>query len=379
MRKSKSGALAAFLLLLVLGASFAQWEKPVGIEDYFNPTTSGPLAPKNTARIWFPLAMAAVGICLFTNVLIYMFGYVMHLPRWQAFAASEFMQVTVSALIIVSFVYLVEGGFDYIQGNVLPSGSKVSCGGLGPQDIYTQFSYGPIGAVMCRLQDKITYCNDLYQKIYSANKNVEVKTTMEISVNNMQTYVGDWFTYLHDTMEKAHYLAHQVVPLTIGLVGQYMFLDYIAKNMFTVILPLGIILRIIPIFRGIGGLLIAIGIGFYIIYPLFFLLLDPATMVAPPSAAGGPEPPPKKCYRGFSGMTSAMADVSNIRLDPTGGSGGTTTASIDSLAGEMGKLKVETIFIPMAALVGTLTFIQAAAPFFGGDSGDIVRLVAKVI
>lgn len=369
MEKTKL-AFAALLMLSITPILFAQWNDTSAIEPYFSQGTMN-----TSPHYWYGIAMAAIGVCLFANILVYVFGKVTGLQKWEKFAQAEFFQVTVSALLVANLVWLSVNSFDYIQHSVLPQGSTSLCGKT-QEDVYRFGNYGPLSLVQCKLNDKIQYGYKLYNQVYQTNKAVEAKASSCFSLMNVQVFCFDWIPYYHDTMEKAHTLAHQVMPMIIAMVGQYLFLDYIAKNMFAVMLPLGIILRIFPPLRGIGGLLMAMAIGFYIVYPLAYLMLDPTTVKADPQSLFSVKSAPKACFNSFNGFVSAMTQASFISGSPTVNG---PLPDMDQLGQEMARLRVEVIFYPLAALAATIVFIQAAAPFFGGDSGEIVHFVAKVI
>ncbi len=369
MEKTKI-AFAVLLLLSLTPSLFAQWNDTAPLEPFFDKG-----APQNSPHRWYGIAMAAVGVCLFANILVYVLARVAHLQKWEKFAQAEFFQVTVSALLITNLIYLADSSFDYIQNSVLGQGSTSLCNGK-QEEIYKYGSHGPLSVVQCKLNDKIQYGYKLYNQIYLTNKAVEAKASACFSILNVQAFCFDWIPYYHDTMEKAHTLAHQVVPMIIALVGQFLFLDYVAKNMFAVVLPLGIILRIFPPLRGIGGFLMALAIGFYVVFPLAYLMLDPTTVKADPRALFGVQMAAKVCFNSFAGFVSAMSDASVLPGTPTVNG---PVPDMDSLGREMARLRVEVVFYPLAALGATVMFIQAAAPFFGGDSGEIVHFIAKVI
>ncbi len=361
---------------LAIALSFAeQWNQtPAGFGDFFSPTP-----PQDLRRNWYPLALAAIGVCFFANLLVFVAAKVFHVPQWEKFAQAEFFQVTVSALLIATVVQLLDSGFDYIADFVLPRGSTTLCQGA-QRDVYSDAGYsGPIKIIQCKLQDKLNYIYALYAKAVAKNKEVETLTTMNVILFNIPIFYGDWIASWHDQMEKAHYIANAVIPMAINVEAQYMFMDYIANNMLAVLLPVGIILRIIPVFRGIGGLLIAIALGFYMVFPIAYIMLDPTTVRADPGImipTSGIKA--KACYTTFAGIASSITLAS---LNPNQGGGLFSSGDIDinALGREMARLQIETIFIPFAALGAAIVFIQAAAPFFGGDSGEIVHFIAKVI
>lgn len=372
-------AAVSLAYVLPLAAAASGWQDPSGMQDYFDPNYSA-----DPRRQWFRLAMAAVGVCLFANVLVYVAAKVFHMPNWEKFAVSEFYQVTVSALLITSAVWLLGEGFDYMMKYVLPSASTTQCMGQ-TRNIYGDPDYpGPIKMLQCKIEEKLEYVYKLFNQAVKVNDAFEPLTTININLFNLPIFNGDWMVpEWHNNMEKAHVIANRVTPLAINLEGQYMFMDYIANNMLTMLLPLGIILRIIPVFRGIGGFLMAVAIGFYIVFPLAYLMLDPTTVRASPEKMINTALLPKKaCYNTFSGTLAAATQVSQAGGNPsTVNTNSNLVNSIDitQVSKEIGRLQIEIIFYPLTALAVAIVFIQAAAPFLGGDSGEITHFVLKVI
>jgi len=73
---------------------------------------------------------------------------------------------------------------------------------------------------------------------------------------------------LNDAME---FIA---APATLIIYSQIYMLPYLIEMVIVVLIPIGLILRALPFVRGIGGTLIAIGIGVGIVYPSLLLLLN---------------------------------------------------------------------------------------------------------
>jgi hypothetical protein len=146
--------------------------------------------------------------------------------------------------------------------------------------------------------------------------------------------------------------------------------------MLTVILPVGILLRIFPVFRGIGALFISIAIGFYFIFPIAYILLDPTTVR--PDASSIVDAPsvelPDACFSSFSGYVS-MITQTQVNQPSAYQQAGDPTA----VGTELAKMQMETFFYPLTALASALLFIASATPLLGGDSGQILHFLSKVI
>lgn len=62
-----------------------------------------------------------------------------------------------------------------------------------------------------------------------------------------------------------------------SLVVQQMALSFIYTSAFTVLLPLGFVLRILPFFREAGAFLIGLALALYVVFPLTYVFADRAT------------------------------------------------------------------------------------------------------
>jgi hypothetical protein len=79
---------------------------------------------------------------------------------------------------------------------------------------------------------------------------------------------GDYQSVLNDAVNIV------LVPVTTLVLAQYYLLPALVVIGLAFLIPLGLIFRAFPFLRGIGGTLIAIGIGLSLIYPTILVLLN---------------------------------------------------------------------------------------------------------
>lgn len=337
------------------------------------------------SRDWKQYAIMAALACVGFNTLVYMLGVAFNLDNLKRWAKAEFLQVSASALIIVFASVLLfdasNGVFKYIEDQVIGAGSTIVCQGYefgifddqGQGGSFTSATAGggPLEAFKCKLQENIYALDTMYNYIYKRNKDTESAASACIMLFGMNVDCGSWHLEMHQAVEQAHLLGEKIVPLQVALHAQYTLAVYIANNMLSVFLPLGILLRIFPLTRGVGGLLIAIAIGFYFVFPIAFVMLDPSFV----KAEGRPDSTLQElgaCYPGFKG--SAVL-INSIDANWIGGS----FAAYSSAADKLAVLTVKIMFYPFVALALALIFVRAAAPILGGDTGEIMRMVAKLV
>ncbi len=80
--------------------------------------------------------------------------------------------------------------------------------------------------------------------------------------------VGQYASMINDMM---NYIA---VPTLMAMAVQYYLLPLVFVLGLLVTIPIGLILRAFPFVRGIGGMLVALGIGMSLIYPALLVLLN---------------------------------------------------------------------------------------------------------
>lgn len=365
----KSIALACLLLALVAGIAFADtitWDQSLARFSF--------LLGNNG---WLALCVVAIAICVAFNTLLYMAGMMFQSEHLKKYAESEFLQVTASTMLIFFSIALLNmlmgssssgGGF---IGNYLGGASTVSCGAeqSGVYGIFsnTDFGGGPLGAFKCKIQEKITALDVAYNNVFEENMPQERLTSMCISAFGVPVYCGDWNIQKHQAVEMDHLVATKIVGLLMPLNGEYVLVQYIQNNMLTVFLPLGLLLRIIPFTRGVGGLFIAIAIGFYFVFPVFYILTDPTYVKADTPTTDLEQ---GMCFTGFSGAAVLLSDQ-YVNVGQTGLALGNATELVYELT-------IAIMFYPFIAFVIAMIFIRATTPLLGGDTGELMRMAMRL-
>jgi hypothetical protein len=88
--------------------------------------------------------------------------------------------------------------------------------------------------------------------------------------------------YIANSLEQ---IAFMLAPFIGSLIIQKFALTIIAGTAFTLLLPVGIILRLIPFAREAGAFLIAIAVALYIVLPLTYVFAERATANIPLESA----------------------------------------------------------------------------------------------
>lgn len=364
--KLKLSALA-FVLLILFTPIFAQppdygW---AGNTSTFEQAWEPPGSPAYGGMPWMEIALLCAFICFMANTLIYMLAFLTQSEELKHWVKGQYLDVTASAVLIILAVFLLTQAGAFFSGAVGDT-TQVYCGGsLGSRN-----ANQPFQIMQCRLQTKIFEFEKLYDQIYDANYPVERLKSMMIYLFGAPVWFGD-MTY-HQQVEGAHLVAYKITDILISLQAQYALTNYIANNMLSVFLPLGLLLRIPPPTRGLGGLLIAIAIGMYFVFPTIYVVIDPAFTVLAPTL-----PPTThqvgQCYQGFKGAVTMVNDFTTFQREEV------PPLNFTQIFDFVAKLSLELFFYPFVALAVTFVFIQNVAQILGGDVGDLLRMTAKVI
>ena len=342
---------------------------------------------QNRVDGWWGLAITAILICVAFNTLVYMLGFALESQEVKNYAKAEFLQVSASSLIIffaVALIFTVTNGgssdtvagFDFMSDLLGDGASSISCAASqsGRFIIWKgegSFGAGPIGAFKCKLQEKINALDNAYDSVAHANLAVEQFTSICFYILGVPVYCGDWDLGMHKRVEEAHLISSKIVDLQISLHAQFVLAEYVQKNMLSVFLPFGMVLRIFPLTRGVGGLFIALGVGFFFVWPTFFLLTDPTFIKVnnPPSQ----EKQEGLCFTGFRGSAVLLAGVVQ-----TGGAGQMSDLAVAEGKDLVYQMTIATQFYPFVALVLTLIFVRAMTPLLGGDMGELMKMVSRL-
>jgi hypothetical protein len=379
--ETKKIAIIALAFLFLAGAIFSQTFQD--FKDLYGDVKSGFQKRIGDGSSWMLLAIAAIMACLFFNVLLYMGGMTLQSEELKRYAQSEFLQVSASALMVffaVSLLYALTNGGAGISGldfmgNVLGGASHIDCAAVSGgvfnlwQD-YPDFGSGPLGAFKCKVQEKITALDAAYNNAVETNMPMEQAASLCINLFGVPVYCGDWDLSLHNQVEKSHLIASKIVGLLMPLHAQFVLAQYLQNNMLQIFLPAGLVLRILPFTRGVGGLFIAIAIGFFFIFPTFFLLTDPTFVKADSPQRNSVQ---GMCFTGFRGASVVLAGV--LSSTAVASQSALASASAEELVFQ---ITIATLFYPFVALVLTLIFIRAMTPLLGGDLGELMRMVSRL-
>jgi hypothetical protein len=123
--------------------------------------------------------------------------------------------------------------------------------------------------------------------------------------------------------------------------------------------------------------MMALGIGLYFIFPVFYVLLDPGFVPAPPTPPNtGGEPVQQYCY---PTMSTAVNVIQSVSTQQGGGSPTSSSLSFSQLRNELGKTYIGLILHPLIAFFLTMVFVRYIMSILGADTTDMTKMITKVI
>ncbi|RLG25808.1 hypothetical protein DRN85_04815 [Methanosarcinales archaeon] len=361
---NKKTVFVLVLILVFASLCFAQYEDIGRV----NQTYLQEGMPAYGGVPWIVYGIIAVVIAFMISGIVYIIAYALDMENIKRWAQAELFQAAASAVLVILLIFLLDTAVQYTTINILGGkGAKVLCAGK------IMNATEPIEFAKCKVQEKITILDEMYEEVYENNLGYERAGAKCWSVFGITVRCGDWSSDLRERIGQAHLLGNRIIPVLTFLHAEWVVLDYIAATMLVMFLPLGILFRIFPYTRGVGGLLIAIAVGFYFIFPILSVMIDPSyTRQALITPELYEMEDMEECYVGFSGTIALMTNF--LEIDQ----GGLGTISYRAFANRLSYLTIEAFYIPFMALAVTLIFIRILALLFGAEPSSMMRLVSKV-
>ncbi|MEW5996281.1 MAG: hypothetical protein AB1657_01665 [Candidatus Micrarchaeota archaeon] len=321
---------------------------------------SGLLAGWGATSTWFLTAVLAVLVTGIILGIIYGLAYAFNMGGLKRYAVSEFLQLAATALMVIFLVLMIETGSAFVAG-LVPG--QITCKGAPMTE--------PIGAAMCRTDERLEYFDNLFNTIKELDKWPERQYHLSITAYGVPVYQGLWDDSVHRTVETYHYIATKISSIMISLNAQMFVLKYIKETMLAVFLPLGIVLRVFHFTRGIGGFFISLALALYFIYPSVLFMMD-STFGAPPEVPQLVQARPDLCNMPvFGGISIAAVPGQSL----AGSSG--MLINIGNITSFVSTVFVRLFYENMVAFAVALTAVRYGTMLLGGESGVFLSMVTR--
>jgi len=329
---------------------------------------------------WVMIAFLAALISLLAASLVLGMGYVLNLQNVKHIGRAELMQA-VASLILVALLFgaawveeplvqMLESRTQVIAGSIFRPGQNLA---VNPFDVSYAFLM------------KLIACSEKnYRGIYSASISSEflAATTMSVStyIPFLKTALAeDIFRLIPGISERVaenEYMADEYTQLLIFLYGQMALFKFIETSMFSIFLPIGILLRAFPPTRGAGAVLIALAIGFYMVFPLTYTVLASSTSTIPGCGAmsvqmTGVTKIQKACPASPSSAIG-MIEQATEGLD-------TGSAAMTSIKSSATDIRYYAFLYLIIALGVALIFVRSVSPILGADISEIGRSMIRMV
>ncbi|MEM2974028.1 MAG: hypothetical protein QW112_00145 [Candidatus Micrarchaeia archaeon] len=321
---------------------------------------------------WLASATLAVSISFSIVGIIYALGYVLNMESLKRLGKAELLQAIASALLVALLFGFTSSSVRIVE--LLQNQTEAAVTGIGMGVQEGRIAGGPYAIVYPYLDRLIECSANKVDNYYKDSMALEMAGNIGISTTVFGTRIAlssIWAPTYMGPINEREYMASEYTWLTIVLYLQRSLLLFVETSMFTIFLPVGIILRAFPPTRGAGAVLVAVAIGFYIVYPAVYSLFVLAT------------------YKGgIPGCDlSLYIDVKEIikscPLSPTAATETLSSALVPSdisvLKAGASELRYYTYIYFMAALGSTLIFIRSVAGILGADIGEIGRSMIRLI
>jgi len=205
--------------------------------------------------------VAALLAVTFICAIVYMFAQFARRPEWEAWVKVQLYHVGISALLAfgaVWFSLLACGISAEVAMNALQLPS--------PQDPFILAQQHLSGMMMGSMRAAIS-------QIISVQVKSEYFAATYVQLGGPTFGMGfaPWPVY-RVISGNAQLLSGLLIPFTSSIFAQIIGLQVVQATAFTIVLPMGILLRAFAITRDAGSFMIAASIGLYIVLPLTYVM-----------------------------------------------------------------------------------------------------------
>jgi len=299
-------------------------------------------AAPNYAYFWLALL-----IPISIVAAAYMASYAFGAPQLRAVLQDELLQILATGAVALTLVGTQMVVDEYVVATLQASGA--AAGGI--EDA--------MDAASQKLSELAAGTNAVLENMRVVSQELGKEASKGVFCN----FMGVGFSLSNCSPFNAYRgtLTAAAFTTTVALSDTYAqsFLLSLARSYgFTVLIPLGLLLRCFRASRGAGGALIAIGFGFYTVYPAVILATDNLLHGSGAHPAAPQIPVVGKCNPMETSVAASLSQFTSY------GDQLTDYASIKALSYFV---LVRVLFLSVLNLIITLGFIRAFAQMIGSD------------
>ena len=299
-------------------------------------------ASPNYTYFWLALLIPT-----FIVAIAYMASYAFSAPSLRAILQDELLQILATGAVALTLVGTQAVVDEYVVATLQASGAAGT----------------NINGVMDAASAKINTLATSTGAVLQNMQDVSMALGKEASKGVFCNFMGVGFSLSNCSPLNAYRgsLTAAAFTTTVALSDTYAqsYLLSLARNYgFTVLIPLGLLLRCFRASRGAGGALIAIGFGFYTIYPAVILATDNLLHGAGAPPAAPTLPTVGECDPMETSVATSLSEFTDYGDQLTDY---TTTKALSYF------VLVRVLFLSILNLIITLGFIRAFAHMIGSE------------
>jgi len=302
-------------------------------------------------------------------VLLHMISIAFNMPSLKAWVKGEYMQVIATYILVFASIGLVMFSWNLMVDMI----SKTYYATEMSQGIPQGASYDPFSFVQSFIKTTMIECEqNIYKTLYSINFFFKIVGSTKTETMGVEP-VGGWYSTVYTSFFE--YLMDNISLLLLLHWVQIRMLSVI-KYTAPLIIQLGLILRVFPMSRGAGGLLLAVGFGFFAIYPISLAVL--VTLQSPGVSFCTDFVPPatlniEEVGEGIDAGTVVWAYYASKSNESE------VVSLFNKAKTFLTLFYMQAVFFPMVALIITFTFIRQTGSLLGSDLNEIGRGLVKLI
>ena len=203
---------------------------------------------------WIPIVAIAIALSFLIISVIYMLAKILRKIEWEALAKTELYQTVVALIWVI----------------IIAAFATASC----TASCQVTNNDNPFTTAINYLNDEQAILAERISSLQEIAKNIRIQTALMYTVGTGQVMPYSGCGSISQNFET---LAMMLGPFIGSLIFQMFALTFIQNIAFSLLLPIGIILKILPFTREAGAFVIAIAVSLYIILPLMFVFAEKAT------------------------------------------------------------------------------------------------------
>lgn len=238
--------------------------------------------PENLRSKWAPvMALGLMGM-LAVIAIAYMIGTSMNIPQLNVWSKTELGHLFMAVIMFIVIIWLMDMQCNLKVGEFLKWGS-ISHPFL--QDDDTMMNAALKGL---EWSIKQTHLSVVYVRYVLGVENMRASYTdyktdnpgLGASGFSLSPMAGEW-----SLLSSVSMMLNMNTGFMVSLLFQYFSLMLFSteSGLFLFLVPIGLLMRSVPLLRGFGGGLVSIGVAFYLFYPIMLTMI---AITLPPLYAG---------------------------------------------------------------------------------------------